>query len=81
MQPSSGGGGGHGGGAGASYGVAGTSQSEASARKMAEALQAQHQQSDVILQSALFGSQFTALPRVSDVCVCVCARNVCACSV
>ena len=74
-QPSSGGG--HSGGAGASYGAAGTSQSEASVRKMAEALQAQHQQSDVILQSALFGSQFTALPRVS-VCVCVCIVCVCA---
>ena len=80
VQPSSGGGGG---GAGASYGVAGTSQSEASVRKMAEALQAQHQQSDVILQSALFGSQFTALPRVSVVCVlCVCVRahGVCECA-
>ena len=81
-RPGSSSDGSHGGSAGARCSVAGTSQSETDARKMAEALQAQQQQSDVILQSALFGSQFTALPRVSadSVCVSVCVSTiVCLC--
>ena len=52
----------------------GVSQKDTHAERVAEAVQ-QQQQSEVLLQSALFGAQFTALPRVRKVVMIINNKN------